>query len=158
VDVRRALARAYATIANGGRLITPRIGRRVLDATGRPLKSLVDDAPSRPLGVAPDTLDALRDGLRAAANSPDGTSTAVFGSLPPEARVAGKTGTAENETGVDHSWYVGYAPADDPRIVVAVVIEQGGQGANAAAPAACQAITTFLRAGRGSCGAGARAN
>ena len=152
------MARAYAAIANGGRLVTPRIGRRVLDATGRPLKSLIDDTARRRLGVAPESLDALRDGLLAAANSPDGTSTAVFGSLPPDARVAGKTGTAENETGVDHSWYVGYAPADDPRIVVAVVIEQGGQGANAAAPAACQTITTFLRAGRGSCGAGARAN
>ena len=93
-----------------------------------------------------------------AANGTDGTSTAVFDRLPPSARAAGKTGTAENETGVDHSWYVGYAPAEAPRIVVAVVIEQGGQGANAAAPAVCRAMGAYLHFAADRCGGGAAAN
>jgi penicillin-binding protein 2 len=152
------MATVYAAIANGGRLVSPTIGRRVLSPTGRELRSLVGSRPPRRIDLAPDTLDALRDGLLAAANGTDGTSTAVFGALPDEARVAGKTGTAENETGVDHSWYVGYAPADAPKIVVAVVVEQGGQGANAAAPAVCHTMAAYLDFDRDLCGGGAEAN
>jgi len=152
------MATAYAAIANGGTVVAPTIGRRVLDSTGRPLRSLVGSRPSRSADIEPAVLQALRDGLIQAANGADGTSTAVFGSLPESARVAGKTGTAENETGVDHSWYVGYAPADAPKIVVAVVIEQGGQGANAAAPAVCQTMAAYLEFDRTLCGGGASAN
>lgn len=152
------MATVYAAIANGGRVVTPTIARRVLSPAGRELRSLVGANPGRQVGLAPETLDALRDGLLGAANGTDGTSTAVFGRLPDSARVAGKTGTAENETGVDHSWYVGYAPADAPKIVVAVVIEQGGQGANAAAPAVCQTMAAYLRFGADLCGGGAKAN
>jgi penicillin-binding protein 2 len=152
------MATVYAAIANGGRLVTPTIGRRVLSPSGRALRNLAEASAAREVGLAPETLDALRDGLLAAANDHDGTSTAVFGGLPDSARVAGKTGTAENETGVDHSWYVGYAPAEAPRIVVAVVVEQGGQGANAAAPAVCQTMAAYLRFDADMCGGGAQAN
>jgi penicillin-binding protein 2 len=152
------MATVYAAIANGGRLVTPTIGRRVLSPSGRALRNLTEGSAPREVGLAPETLDALRDGLLAAANEPDGTSTAVFGGLSDSARVAGKTGTAENETGVDHSWYVGYAPADAPKIVVAVVVEQGGQGANAAAPAVCQTMAAYLRFDSDLCGGGAEAN
>lgn len=151
------MATAYAAIANGGRVVVPTIGRRIIDASGNPLQSLAP-RPSRPISIGPETLAALRDGLLAAANEPDGTSSAVFGGLPDEFTVAGKTGTAENETRVDHSWYVGYAPAQAPRIVVAVVIEQGGQGANAAAPAVCRTMAAYLSFDSGDCGGGASAN
>lgn len=152
------MATVYAAIANGGRLVTPTIGRRVLSPSGRALRNLAGASDPRNVGLPPETLGVLRDGLVAAANEADGTSTAVFGGLPDSARVAGKTGTAENETDVDHSWYVGYAPADAPKIVVAVVIEQGGQGANAAAPAVCQTMAAYLRFDRDLCGGGATAN
>ena len=151
------MATAYAAIANGGRIVTPTLGRQILDASGTPLASLAAQ-PSRSADIAPETLDVLRDGLLSAANEPDGTSSAVFGNLPDDVRVAGKTGTAENETKVDHSWYVGYAPAQAPRIVVAVVIEQGGQGANAAAPAVCQTMAVYLAFDPTKCGGGASAN
>lgn len=151
------MARAYAAVANGGRLVTPTLARRVLDASGNPLRSFAS-GPGHLVGLAPETLDVLRDGLLAAANQPNGTSSAVFAKLPERVRVAGKTGTAENETTVDHSWYVGYAPARAPRIVVAVVIEQGGQGANAAAPAVCQTMAAYLKFDPGDCGGGATAN
>jgi len=108
--------------------------------------------------VSAETLAVLRDGLFMAANGHDGTSTAVFGNLPDRLRAAGKTGTAENPSRIDHSWYVGYAPATDPRIVVSVVVERGGQGANAAAPAVCRTMAAYLRFDAEPCGRGAAAN
>jgi penicillin-binding protein 2 len=72
--------------------------------------------------------------------------------------VAGKTGTAEQSQGEDHSWFVGYAPYDDPQIVVAVIIEAGGTGASAAAPAVCQAMAANLDFAPELCGTGAVAN
>ncbi len=152
------MAVAYAAIANGGTVVSPTLARRLADSTGRSLQSFVGARPTRSADLAPEVLDTLRDGLLAAANDPEGTSTAVFGALPQSVRVAGKTGTAENETGVDHSWYVGFAPASDPTIVVAVVIEQGGQGANAAAPAVCSTMAAYLEFDADSCGGGATAN
>lgn len=82
----------------------------------------------------------------------------MFGNLPEPVRVAGKTGTAENETANDHSWYVGHAPYDDPQIVVAVAIEQGGRGGNAAEPAVCRTMATYLGLAPSLCGLRARAN
>jgi penicillin-binding protein 2 len=66
----------------------------------------------------------------------------VFGDFPVE--VAGKTGTAERPPLADQSWYVALAPADDPEVVVAVTIEQGGFGAEAAAPAASQILQEYF--------------
>jgi len=152
------MATAYASIANGGRVVTPTIARRILDPSGRPLLSFAKRGPNRTTDLSPEVLSVLRDGLIAAANGADGTSSAVFGGLPASVRVAGKTGTAENETGVDHSWYVGYAPVEAPTIVVAVVVEQGGQGANAAAPAVCQTMAAYLTFDVEECGGGATAN
>jgi cell division protein FtsI/penicillin-binding protein 2 len=59
--------------------------------------------------------------------------------------VAGKTGTAQSGTTseADHSWFVGFAPFSNPKIVVAVIIEHGGVGATAAAPAVCATIAAY---------------
>ena len=68
--------------------------------------------------------------------APTAPRPACSAACPSGDKVAGKTGTAETgDGGQDHSWFVGYAPYDDPKIVVAIVIERGGTGANAAAPA-----------------------
>ena len=77
---------------------------------------------------------AIRDGLYAAAHSPGGTSAPIFSSFP--VPVSGKTGTAQVPNGSDDSWYASWAPSNDPRYVVIVLIEHGGFGAEAAAPAA----------------------
>src|SRR5205085_2627384 len=87
-------------------------------------------------------------GLYSAANEINGTSVGVFGRLPAADKVAGKTGTAENPQGPDHSWFVGYAPYNDPKIVVAVVVEHGGQGANPAAPVVCKTFAARRRGRR----------
>ena len=95
--------------------------------------------------------DARRRSCRACARrrtTPGGTSTPVFDGFP--ITVAGKTGTAERGAQGDQSWYVVAAPYDDPRVVVAVTIERGGFGAEAAAPAARRilAATSGSRARR----------
>ncbi|XEQ92138.1 Peptidoglycan D,D-transpeptidase MrdA [Sporomusa carbonis] len=65
---------------------------------------------------------------------PGGTAARIFQGFP--VSIAGKTGTAENSQGEDHGWFVAYAPFEDPQIVVAVIVEHGGYGAESAAPVA----------------------
>jgi penicillin-binding protein 2 len=135
------MAVAYSTIANGGRVVTPHIGMRVEDSGGRVLQEIAP-GPKRRLDISSVTRDAIMSGLRAAANDPGGTSEPVFRGFPIE--VAGKTGTAERGPQGDQSWYVVMAPYNDPRIVVAVTIERGGFGAEAAAPAARKILAAYF--------------
>ena len=137
------MAVAYAAIANGGTVVTPTVAQSVRDPNGRVVQQLSAGRPTRQVDIA--GLEQIREGLYLAANGADGTSTSVFANLPDDAKVAGKTGTAEpGDGGEDHSWFVGYAPYDDPSIVVAVVIERGGTGANAAAPVVCRTMGANL--------------
>jgi penicillin-binding protein 2 len=128
------MAVAYAAIANGGRVLRPRLGQRIENSAGQVIQQL--EAPTaRRLKVAEEHRQAILDGLRGAASEPGGTSTAVFESFPVE--IAGKTGTAEKGDGrADQSWYVALAPWPDPKYVVAVTDEAGGFGADTAAPMA----------------------
>jgi penicillin-binding protein 2 len=134
------MAIAYAAIANGGKVVKPHLGLRIEDSTGRVLQELASP-PARRVKVAPEYSQAILDGLHSAANDPGGTSTPVFETFPVE--IAGKTGTAETPQG-DQSWYVALAPYPNPRYVVAVTIEGGGFGAEAAAPAVRQILTPLL--------------
>jgi penicillin-binding protein 2 len=152
------MAVAYAAIANGGTVVTPTLGRAILSPDGGVLRDLLKGRPTRPLGVSPAVLDVIRSGLYSASNEVNGTSVGVFGGLPAGDKAAGKTGTAENPQGLDHSWFVGYAPYNDPKIVVAVIVEHGGQGANAAAPVVCKTFAAYLRFDPNRCGAQAVAN
>ena len=147
------MARFYALIANGGRFVHPHIAADVEEvgtksAPGRVLHSFT--APPAPsVDIDPLYLDAVRSGLYDATHSSFGTSTAVFGSFP--VPIAGKTGTAEKSVSIpgftgemDQSWWCGYGPADDPKIVVCAVIENGGHGGTAAAPAALKVFESFF--------------
>jgi penicillin-binding protein 2 len=127
------LATAYATIANGGKVVTPHLGMQVEDGAGRQLEEIRKPAKRR-VDMDPAALEAIRTGLRAAAGEGGGTSADVFAGFP--YAVYGKTGTAERAPNPDQSWYAAYV--DDPvkPIVVVVTIEKGGFGAEAAAPAA----------------------
>jgi penicillin-binding protein 2 len=127
------MAVAYSTMANGGRVVTPHLGLDVEDAGGRLLQK-VQPSPARRVRISDSTQSAILDGLRLAASAPGGTSADVFAGFPRP--VYGKTGTAERPGQGDQSWYICYAPDKRRPIVVAVTIEQGGFGAQAAAPAA----------------------
>ena len=128
------MAVAYAAVANGGRVLRPRLGQRIENSAGQAEQNL--DAPTaRKLRPSPAHRQAIMDGLRGAASAPGGTSTAVFEGFP--IPIAGKTGTAEKGLGrADQSWYVALAPWPDPKYVVAVTDEAGGFGADTAAPMA----------------------
>jgi penicillin-binding protein 2 len=128
------MAVAYATIANGGRVLRPRLGLRIEDSSGRTVQQL--EAPtSRRVHVNPQFRSAILEGLRGAASQPGGTSAKVFAGFP--IPVAGKTGTAQKGAGrPDQSWYVALAPYPSFKYVVAVTFETGGFGADTAAPAA----------------------
>jgi penicillin-binding protein 2 len=128
------MAVAYAAIANGGRVLRPRLGQRIENSAGQAEQDL--DAPTaRKLKISEGNRQAILDGLRGAASAPGGTSAPVFASFP--VQIAGKTGTAEKGAGrADQSWYVALAPWPDPKYVVAVTDEAGGFGADTAAPMA----------------------
>jgi penicillin-binding protein 2 len=127
------LAVAYAAVVNDGRVPTPHLGLRIEDAAGRLLQK-VEPPPSRRIDLDPGHRQAILDGLQMAAQRPPGTSADVFAGFP--RTVLGKTGTAERPGQEDQSWYVAYAPDRRRPIVVAVTVEQGGFGAETAAPAA----------------------
>jgi penicillin-binding protein 2 len=135
------MALAYATVANGGRVVTPRLGLRIEDSAGRALQEL--DAPAaRRVKVKGEFRQAILDGLRGAASQPGGTSADVFRGFP--IPVAGKTGTAQKGLDrPDQSWYVALAPYPDIKYVVAVTDEAGGFGADTAAPMAREILAAL---------------
>src|SRR5215213_3759643 len=135
------MAVAYAAIANGGRVLRPRLGLRIEDASGRALQQL--DAPTaRRLKMSKANRDVILEGLHGAANGPGGTSTPVFEGFP--IPIAGKTGTAEHVGKPDQSWYVALAPYPNPKYVVAVTDEAGGFGADTAAPMTRRILAKLL--------------
>jgi penicillin-binding protein 2 len=148
------LARVYAMIANGGKLVTPHVAKDVeQDTNGDGPVILQRFAPSHPqsLGVDPGALAAVRDGLYRATHGANGTSTTVFGGFP--IHIAGKTGTAEKVVTLPHekvptlvsqSWWCGYGPIESPELVVCALIENGGHGGTAAAPAALQVFQQYF--------------
>ncbi len=83
--------------------------------------------------MSPSTLKLIRESLRDVAKE-GGTAGELFSKFP--VSIAGKTGTAENPHGDDHAWFVAYGPYEDPDVVVAVIVAQGGYGATSAVPIA----------------------
>jgi penicillin-binding protein 2 len=116
--------------------VRPHLGLEVEDNAGRVLQR-IDPGSARRVKIDPGALDAVRQGLHAAASEQGGTSADVFKGWPQDLYpVFGKTGTAQRVGQADQSWYVCYVPNRTRPIVVAVTIEKGGFGAEAAAPAA----------------------
>jgi penicillin-binding protein 2 len=131
------LAVAYSALANGGTVVRPHVGDAVLSPSGDVARKL-RFPPVRKLHLTDDW--AIHQGLFDAAHV--GTSAAIFSQFP--IPVAGKTGTAQNGQGSDHSWYASWAPAGNPKVVVVVLIEHGGFGADAAAPAAREIYQAYF--------------
>jgi penicillin-binding protein 2 len=128
------LARAYAALANGGTLVRPHVGGRIVDVSGRTVER-IKPPPKRHLKISDETRNVILGGLERAAMEPGGTSYSVMGGFP--FAVAGKTGTAERGEGnEDQSWYSVIAPYRNPQIVVTVTVEHGGFGVESAAPIA----------------------
>jgi penicillin-binding protein 2 len=135
------LAIAYAALGNDGMIVTPHVGMEVEDAAGRVLKEFTP-RPRRRIHIDPAHRTAIMEGLHQAAQGPQGTSYGIFGGFPID--VAGKTGTAQRPPHADQSWYAILAPYPDPRIVTVVTMEEGGFGAESAAPAALQILEAYF--------------
>ncbi|MEZ0073862.1 penicillin-binding protein 2 [Planotetraspora sp. GP83] len=128
------LARAYAALANGGTVFSPRVAKALVRPDGSVVRTVTPPVTGR-VDVSRKTLRYIRDAL---ADVPrEGTAAAAFKGFPfKRLAVAGKTGTAEAYGRQDTSWFASFAPARKPRYVVVVVVSQGGTGASTAAPAA----------------------
>jgi penicillin-binding protein 2 len=120
----------------------------VESSNGTPVPVPARAAP-RGVGVDPAALQIVQKGLVEATHLPFGTSYPVFGTFP--VSIAGKTGTAEKVVSLpgyvgnqDQSWWCGYGPSDRARLVVCAVIENGGHGGVAAAPAAAEVFASFF--------------
>jgi len=129
------MAVAYGAIENGGRVVRPHLGVAVEDQNGRELQK-IDPGTARRVRMDPGARAAIMQGLHAATTG-DGTSADVFkGWNQKSFPVYGKTGTAERAGHGDQSWYVCFVPNQSRPIVLAVTVEDGGFGAEAAAPIA----------------------
>jgi penicillin-binding protein 2 len=141
------MATVYSTIATGGRVPKPHLGLRVQDSSGRLVQTL-NPGSRRHVSIDPAYRQAIMDGLHAAASQPGGTSFDVWSGWDQNRfPIYGKTGTAERPPHPDQSWYVAYAYDGTPThrpIVVAVTLEGGGFGAEAAAPAARLIISKWF--------------
>ncbi|HET7146205.1 MAG TPA: penicillin-binding protein 2 [Gaiellaceae bacterium] len=142
------MARFYALLANGGKLVVPHVLMDVETPNGTPVPVPARPAPQQ-VRVDPTALQIVRQGLWEATHLSFGTSYPIFGHFP--VSVAGKTGTAEKIVTLpgykglkDQSWWCGYGPTDDAKLVVCAVIENGGHGGTAAAPAAAEVFSSYF--------------
>ena len=125
------LALGFSAIANGGQVWVPHLGFELTDASGNVVHQF-DDQVAGTVSMSPANLDAIRRGLGLVVSNPNGTAYQIFKGFP--IAVAGKTGTAQMPPGDADAWFAGYAPADNPQIVVVALIEHGGHGSSVAAP------------------------
>lgn len=131
------MAIAYAALGNGGKIVTPHVGMEIEDTAGRVLREF-EPGVRRKVHIDPGYRSAILAGLHAAAQEGDGTAVGIFGGFP--IPIAGKTGTAERPGHVDQSWFAALSPYPNPRIVTIATVEEGGFGAESAAPAVLQIL------------------
>ncbi len=127
-------------IANEGPVHAPHILKRVETYSGRVLGT-ARTTTAYEIPFSRSTFSFIKESMVNVVEASNGTGKLA---RVPGIKVAGKTGTAQNPHGEDHAWFVSYAPADDPQIVVAVLIEHGGGGGAIAAPIAAEVIRAYL--------------
>ena len=142
------IVRAMAAIANGGNLVTPHLaaesGPSLMNESSSIRRSPSNLQPASIDGLHPETLDDIREGLTMVVHHPRGTGYKTV--RMKEVTIAGKTGTAETN-GIDHAWFAGYVPAEQPRIAFVVVLQNGGGGGAAAGPVAHEFVKKLVELG-----------
>ncbi len=130
------LARAYAALANGGTVYSPRIGRALLSPDGKKVRTITPPVVGH-IPVSKGTLGYIRSALSGVVTS--GTAAGAFGGFPlGKVCVAGKTGTAQVLGGLATSVFASFAPCHNPKYVVVMMIPKSGYGADVSAPAVRQ--------------------
>ena len=150
------LAHAVATLANNGIVMKPHLVKIIENGVTRERVQTVPKESYR-IPLKQSNIDVIKSAMVGVTNEPGGTSYAVFNKA--EYISAGKTGTAQviaikknekynakrvGERQLDHSLYTAFAPADHPRIAIAIIVENGGFGAAAAAPIVKKALDYYL--------------
>jgi peptidoglycan glycosyltransferase len=140
------MAMVVAAVANGGKLMTPHLTDKVVDPDGRTVKTI--DPTVYQQVMKPSTAQALSQMMRRVVEEGTGQPAQLGG-----ISVAGKTGTASigaTGSGLTEPWFIGFAPANNPKVAVAVTVArtQGGFGATVAAPIAKDVIQTLLAEGK----------
>lgn len=123
------IANAISAIVNGGNVFVPHIVKKMVDSSGN--TKILNPKIANLVPLSPQHREIINQGLEAVVNRGTGLDAYI-----PWMRVGGKTGTAQNPKGEDHAWFVCYTPVDNPKVVVAVIVEHGGKGGLAAAPVA----------------------
>lgn len=133
------MAMVVGAVANGGKLMTPHLGDKIIDPDGRTVDEIKPKTEAR--AVSQQTADRLALMMSKVVEEGTGTAAALRG-----VSVAGKTGTAEIANGTaNDAWFIGFAPVESPRVAVAVVVENtSGQGGTVAAPIAKQVMESLL--------------
>jgi penicillin-binding protein 2 len=121
------LACAFTVFANTGRIPTPHCTQ-------------LEETAVRSTSFSSEAIELVAEGLQGVVSSGTGMLARVDG-----IDVCGKTGTAQNPHGEDHSLFIGYAPADDPQILVSVIVENAGHGGSVAAPITGKIMRFFFQ-------------
>ena len=137
------MALVAAGVANGGEIMEPRLVKEVRSPDGVILDKSAASVRTR--AIPGDTASKLGNMMRQVVTEGNLTAAQI-----PGVEVAGKTGTAQNSSGQPHSWWISFAPADDPEIAVAVMIENGaeisdeGDASTPAIPVSTNIIKAYL--------------
>lgn len=132
------MALLAAGVANGGKVMQPLLLEKVETQSGQVMKTGKPEVWLT--GMEPEIARKLTKAMLKVVEEGTGKAAAI-----PGVRVAGKTGSAENPHGAAHAWFIGFAPADQPKAAVAVLIENGGAGGKVAAPLAQELLALALR-------------
>jgi penicillin-binding protein 2 len=133
------MANYAAALANGGTLHQPHAVAFIRNKRTNRMEEVAHG--TKPVGIDSRVMALVREGMRRVVQEPGGTGglARIHGIVS-----AGKTGTAENPHGEDHAWYVGFAPFENPKIAVAVMVENAGFGGTKAAPIAGAVMRRYL--------------
>lgn len=133
------VANYTSVFANGSNLYRPHFVRQVLDSNDKIL-GYIDNKPIRSNFISRENINIVRQGMRQAV-----TSGSARGLLSLPVTAAGKTGTAEwSSKKQPHAWFTGFAPYDNPEIVITVLIEEGGEGSATAIPIAQEVMRWYF--------------
>ncbi len=131
------MAMLASSFANQGMIMKPYLVDKVTDSSGNTIKSFKPEEWLTP--TTPQLANEIKQMMVSVVNR--GTGSGAYLS---RMTVAGKTGTAENAQGASHAWFIGFAPADNPQVAIAVIVENAGAGGSVAAPIAGQILAEAL--------------
>lgn len=132
------MAMLTSGFANKGRIMKPYLVDKITAPDGSPMKTFAPEEWLTP--TSPQLADEINKMMVGVVRDGTGSSASLPGVL-----VAGKTGTAENSQGDSHAWFIGFAPADNPQVAIAVIVENAGFGGSIAAPIARQVFRAALQ-------------